>query len=166
MMEYTKQSIALKRKAINAKLEAAKKELAELDQFEALAEKFFPEPAVTFKTGGILTNAFELALGVPTQVSKKDRIINGVESILLAAGGKRRTSKELIGDLLSLGIEVGGKDPVNNIGAYLSPCDKFNANRKKGGWGLVPQKKASPNDAVTSKGLISNGSRQDHQSAG
>ena len=163
-MEFTKQSIALKRQAINARIKAAQQELAELDQFEALADKLFPNTAITPGAASLSFNVSTVSAAVPMTMTKKDRIVTAVEQIL--ADGKRRTSKELIGELTVLGVDVGGKDPVNNLGAYLSPCTKFNAIRKKGGWGLAPQKKASPNDAPTSKGLISNGSEQSHQVAG
>lgn len=159
-MELTKQNITLKRNALTAQIKAVQQELAELDQLEALAAKHFPgDPGQPIS----LFSAVPVALGVGT--TKKARILDTSEQIL--ATSKRKTSRELIAELAAKGVEVGGADPINNLGAYLSPEKKrFSYDRKKGGWGLAPQKKASPNDAPTSKGLISNGSAEGHHIAG
>jgi len=148
-------------RASNEAIREAEDRLSKLKQLEDLHHQLFlaasaPIPDAEDAAIADLQAYAEAAVQKAGQ-SKKDLIVGTVERILM--DGKRRTTKELLAELSQQGIEVGGADPGNNLAAYLSPQkERFNSDRKRGGWGLnnLP-KKGSPDDASPPSGLRLNG---------
>lgn len=148
--QIIKQQIDEKRRRLNQRIQEAQAELAKLDQFEALGREIFstgevsralPESALPTPRGGVLPGGGALPAGVlPVvrgfgRVTKKETILVTAAQIL--SDGRRRTSKELVDELKTRGVDIGGQDPVNNLAAYLSPDERFESKRAEGGWGLV-----------------------------
>lgn len=150
----------------NEKIREAEDRLSKLKQLEELHNQLFEATpsdvnAILGSSGsGKSTGTSDLTVGVR---SKKDQIVGTVETILM--DGRRRTTRELLAELQERGIDVGGADAMNNLAAYLSPQkEKFNSDRKAGGWGLnnLP-KKGNPDDALPPSGFTLNGaSRSNH----
>lgn len=152
-------------KAAKATLDKAQADLAKLDQLEALTRQLFPDGHALPTTTVVIGTAAEVDHALPMTAfpqTKKARILTTAEAIL--SDGRRRTASELVQELAVRGVDVGGRDPNNNLSAYLSPEEAFNYDRTQGGWGLSsPPKKTSPGDAGTSPGLFShNGAAEAH----
>lgn len=165
MDHIIKQQIDEKRRRLNQRIQEAQAELAKLDQFEALGREIFSteeasrgipmlsdrvprtgaipiQPAGTLPDGSPAPRSEPISLPPPPvhirafgRVTKKETILATAAQIL--SDGRRRTSKELVEELKTHGVDIGGQDPVNNLAAYLSPDDRFESKRSEGGWGLV-----------------------------
>ncbi len=86
------------------------------------------------------------------QITKRQLITDAAEVIL--SDGVRRFSVELIKELHAQGIDVGGTNAKVNLASYLSKDNRFESNKKAGGWTLTSASKmAKPNDAPTSLGF-------------
>lgn len=151
-------------RSCNESIREAESRLSKLNQLKALHDQLF-EAAPAPSTGDLIVSMGPIRIGVdmgPEGQSKKDRILGSVEKILM--DGRRRTTRELLDELTKQGIEVGGRDEMNNLAAYLSPQkERFNSDRKAGGWGLnnLP-KKGSPDERSRPSGLAGNGVSSSH----
>lgn len=112
---------------------------------------------------GATAESIEFSLGrktgrVPTL---KEQILDTSEAVLV--DGKRRSSRELLRELAYRGIVLGGRDPVTNLASYLSKeKDRFQSDKKAGGWTLVRLlKQTRPGSAPTLPGLFSNSNGAD-----
>ncbi len=104
--------------------------------------------------------------GSELQYRRNDNDIpNAIADILAREGPLHR--RVIHERLVEMGVRIGGQDPVNNVGAYLSIDPRF---RSVGGgiWGLneppAPDAKDSPgqSDANAIPGDTSEGSDADH----
>jgi hypothetical protein len=157
-------------------IRTSQERLGKLDELEKLALQLFSSDEASGASATMELVAIKpevAALGaiaiaaVAAHKTKKDRILE--TSLDILSDGRRRQSKELVDELQKRGVEVGGRDPVNNLAAYLSPDERFDSKRSEGGWGLVLRpKKGGPNDVGASKGPVgvNNGAVQRHPVAG
>jgi len=108
-----------------------------------------------------------LALTSQSQtLPKRDRIVQASAQIL--ADGSHLRTGQLLRELESRGIQVGGKNPVLNLSSYLSRAkDRFMSEPRSGGWALRQiAKEVRPGDAPTSLGLDVNSAVGRTRSAG
>ena len=176
LQKVAEERVVLRTRIKNAHevIRESEERLSKLDELQELATELFGASAtddVTIRSG-LAAAPLLAAVAVKSgsvRVTKKEAILTGAESIL--SDGRRRTSKELVEELKTYGVEIGGIDPANNLAAYLSPeKERFDSDRSKGGWGLVLRdpKKANPTDVGASAGLFGSttGASQPHRTAG
>jgi len=141
-----------------AEIAHKKAELEELETLYRLSQKYLsqPHPQRVTQVGALaalaaVTERERTAASFGT--TKKDRILNASEFVL--SDGKRRISRELLKEIATYGIEVGGEDAAGNLASYLSrERTRFVSDVKLGGWTLKKlTNEARPEDAATSTGL-------------
>jgi hypothetical protein len=140
----------------------AQKSLQEIETLKMLVTKYLPNvlelSAVKRVDAGSALAAVAYTVGRAKRETKRDQIINGVREIL--SDGRHRLSRELLGDLQQLGVEVGGSDPAALLSSYLSREKSFfESDLKAGGWALrQASSRVRSDDVAPSPDLFINGS--------
>jgi hypothetical protein len=143
-------------------LNRAKERLKELDATIREAERERDELGIFVKTYQRLAsppNMYGAKFGVPTTIqaiSKKVLIEQAAEEVLKEM--QPLQTAELLVQLRSRNVIVGGADEAINLSSYLSKSDKFINSRKDGGWFLATefqrrQKEEAPQAVEDTDGL-------------
>ncbi|MFL6645371.1 MAG: hypothetical protein ACJ8GM_13800 [Paraburkholderia fungorum] len=131
------QDLIARRRAIAQQMRQLQEELQHLDDAIFGA---FDNVATMFSSGQ--TNNWPVSLESPTNALHRDphrRNANRAEEFEMPTGDRRRLmpavvhvltnargpvrTRELLDYLTSMGVEVGGKNPANNLAAHLSSMD-------------------------------------------
>jgi hypothetical protein len=140
--QILKQRIDEKRRELIQRIKDAQAELSKIEQFEALGRELFEAGSASSPVGPAYGPTLPIIPPSSSRRTKKDRILSTSAEIL--SDGRRRTSKELLGELKERGVEVDGNDPATNLASYLSRAEGFESNRRDGGWGLAPDLLSRP----------------------
>lgn len=116
------------------------KQMTEIGMLVTLAEKYASVPSSPqpiHVTGSGALRVVENAILRGAGQTKKHRITEMVTDIL--KDGMRRSSRYLVSELRSRGLEIGGMDENKDaaaISSYLSRNKDFDSDVKAGGWTL------------------------------
>jgi hypothetical protein len=77
--------------------------------------------------------------------TQRDRVLDAAAKLL--ANGQRRSTRELLMEMIGFGVRPGGVDPASTLSTYLSRDRRFSNDNRRGGWTL--SKFAAPVDAAT-----------------
>lgn len=85
-------------------------------------------------------------------LSTKTAKIEAAASKYLESKGARAPASELLPAVEKEGVEIGGKEPIKALSAYLSSSKAFNNQRELGGYGLAEWGHSRGPDLLTETG--------------
>jgi hypothetical protein len=74
-------------------------------------------------------------MSVMTGITQRDRVLEAAERLL--ADGQRRTTRDLLAEMNTFGVQPGGVDPASTLSTYLSRDKRFSNDNRRGGWTLA-----------------------------
>ncbi|MBF3417179.1 hypothetical protein ISF41_12490 [Burkholderia pseudomallei] len=143
-----------RRREVAAQIRTLQEELQRIDDavytaFEKVAAMLAPPPepqrppiremaANAFAEQLLRQSKAELAAELETRTGERKRLLPGVMHVLSRANGPVKT-RDLLDALAELNIDVGGKNPTNNLAAHLSSMDVVTSTPE--GWVLTDRKR-------------------------
>jgi hypothetical protein len=105
-------------------------------QVVALYERI---PTARFKIGDKPASPADIVQHVSAErsLTTKTARIEAAAAKYLEIKRARAPASELLGAVSKAGIDIGGKEPVKQLSAYLSTSKAFNNQRQLGGYGLA-----------------------------
>lgn len=112
-------------------------------------------PSIRVRIGGHTVSPAELAKHMHTHtgaLTTKTARIEAAAAKYLKAKSARAPASELLGAMAKESVEIGGKEPVKALSAYLSSSKAFNNQRELGGYGLTEWGQSRGPDLLTKTG--------------
>jgi hypothetical protein len=145
--------------AAEAEVQRLEAELAETPAYQKLqlakqVVALYRLPKARITVGGKPASPAEVVrhLYEEKALTTKTARIEAAAGKYLEAKGARAPASELLGAIEKAGIEVGGKEPVKALSAYLSSSKAFNNQRELGGYGLAEWGVSRGPDLLTKTG--------------